>query len=60
MDDRGYIITDSEMRTNIPGVFAAGDIRQKTLRQVITAASDGAVAATAAEKYIADKFEHKQ
>lgn len=57
MDERGYILTDSEMRTNIPGVFAAGDVRQKTLRQVITAAADGAIAATAAEKYIADKFE---
>jgi thioredoxin reductase (NADPH) len=57
MDDRGYILTDTEMRTNIPGVFAAGDIRQKTLRQVITAAADGAIAVTAAEKYIADKFE---
>jgi thioredoxin reductase (NADPH) len=57
MDERGYIMTDSEMRTNIPGIFAAGDVRQKTLRQVVTAASDGAVAATAAEKYIADKFE---
>lgn len=57
MDERGYIITDADMRTNVPGVFAAGDIRQKTLRQVITAAADGAIAATAAEKYIADKFE---
>lgn len=57
MDERGYIVTDAEMRTNIPGVFAAGDIRQKTLRQVVTAAADGAIAATAAEKYIAEKFE---
>lgn len=57
MDERGYILTDTEMRTNIAGVFAAGDIRQKTLRQVITAAADGAIAATAAEKYIAEKFE---
>lgn len=57
MDDKGYIVTDTDMRTNIPGVFAAGDVRQKTLRQVITAAADGAIAATAAEKYIADKFE---
>lgn len=57
MDDKGYIITDSEMRTSVPGIFAAGDIRQKTLRQVITAAADGATAATAAEKYISDKFE---
>ena len=57
MDENGYILTDTEMRTNVPGVFAAGDIRQKTLRQVITAASDGAIAAIAAEKYITDKFE---
>lgn len=57
MDERGYILTDTEMRTNVPGIFAAGDIRQKTLRQVITAAADGAIAATAAEKYIADKYE---
>lgn len=42
----GYIVTDEEMRTNIPGVFAAGDIRKKTLRQVITACADGAIAAS--------------
>lgn len=52
MDERGYIITDADMGTNILGVFAAGDIRQKSLRQVITAAADGAIAATTAEKYI--------
>lgn len=52
MDEREYIITDEDMRTNIPGVFAAGDIRKKSLRQVITAAADGAIAATTAEKYI--------
>jgi thioredoxin reductase (NADPH) len=46
-DDRGFIITSSKMETSIPGVYAAGDIRQTFLRQVITAASDGAVAATA-------------
>lgn len=57
MDERGYIPTDAEMRTNVPGIFAAGDVRQKTLRQVVTAAADGAIAATAAEKYIADKFQ---
>lgn len=51
--DNGYILTDDEMKTNIPGVFAAGDIRKKPLRQVVTAAADGAVAATQAEKYIA-------
>ncbi|MDR1531893.1 MAG: thioredoxin-disulfide reductase [Clostridiales bacterium] len=51
-DEQGYIITDDCMRTNIDGVFAAGDIRRKPLRQVVTAASDGAVAAVCAEKYI--------
>ncbi|MBU0730932.1 MAG: thioredoxin-disulfide reductase [Proteobacteria bacterium] len=48
----GYIITDCEMRTNIPGVMAAGDIRSKEVRQVITAAGDGAVAAQSAEQYL--------
>lgn len=48
----GYIVTDDNMKTNIPGVFAAGDIRVKSLRQVVTAAADGAIAATQAEKYI--------
>lgn len=57
MDERGYIIADTEMKTSTPGVFAAGDVRQKSLRQVITAAADGAIAATSAEKYIAHKFE---
>jgi thioredoxin reductase (NADPH) len=54
LDEAGYIITDEHMRTNIPGVFAAGDVRQKLLRQIITACADGAIAATAAEKYIED------
>ena len=48
----GYIVTDDNMKTNIPGVFAAGDIRVKSLRQVVTAAADGAIDATQAEKYI--------
>ncbi len=52
MNSRGDIITDADMKTNIPGVFAAGDIREKLLRQVITAAADGAIAATSAEHYI--------
>ena len=50
--DCGYIITDDNMQTNIPGVYAAGDIRMKSLRQVVTAAADGAIAATQAEKYL--------
>lgn len=52
--ENGYIITDECMHTSIPGVFAAGDVRKKCLRQVITAASDGAIAAQQAEKYIAE------
>lgn len=52
MDERKYIKTDDNMHTNIPGVFAAGDLRVKSLRQVVTAAADGAIAATQAEKYI--------
>ncbi|NLN04693.1 MAG: thioredoxin-disulfide reductase [Clostridiaceae bacterium] len=48
----GYIITDRNMKTSVEGVFAAGDICEKPLRQVVTAASDGAVAAYSAEKYV--------
>lgn len=48
----GYIVTDEDMKTNIDGVFAAGDVRVKSLRQVVTAAADGAIAAVQAEKYI--------
>lgn len=55
--ENGYIITDDNMKTNIPGVFAAGDNRVKSLRQVVTATSDGAIAAVQAEKYIEENFE---
>lgn len=50
--ENGYIPTDADMRTAIPGVFAAGDARVKSLRQVVTAAADGAVAAVQAERYL--------
>lgn len=60
MDDYGYIITDDNMRTDVPGVFAAGDIRVKSLRQVVTATADGAIAATQAEKYIENTFKVKE
>lgn len=53
--DRGYIVTDENMHTNLPGVFAAGDIRVKSLRQVVTAAADGAIAAMQAEHFISNK-----
>ncbi|MBZ4671621.1 MAG: alkyl hydroperoxide reductase subunit [Oscillospiraceae bacterium] len=52
IDEQGYIPTDENMRTNVDGVYAAGDIRPKLLRQLVTAVSDGAIAATSAEKYI--------
>ena len=52
--ENGYIKTDDNMHTNIPGVFAAGDIRVKSLRQVVTAAADGAIAAMQAEKYCSE------
>ncbi len=50
VDGRGYIITDEDMHTNIPGVYAAGDVRVKSLRQVVTAAADGAIAAVQVER----------
>ncbi len=50
--DRGYVVTDADMHTSVPGVFAAGDVRVKSLRQVVTAVADGAIAATQAEKYL--------
>ena len=53
--DDGYIVTDDDMATGIPGVFAAGDIRKKKVRQIITAASDGAVAAISAAEYLENK-----
>ena len=53
--ESGYIRTDEDMRTAIPGVFAAGDVRVKILRQVVTAAADGAIAAVQAERYLAEQ-----
>ena len=54
LDDAGYIAADESTRTNLPGVFAAGDVRTKALRQVVTAAADGAVAAHYAAEYLAE------
>jgi thioredoxin reductase (NADPH) len=51
-DEKGYIITDPRMETNIPGVFAAGDVRRGTYRQAVIAAGEGAIAALSAEHYV--------
>lgn len=57
MDQRGYIAADETLKTNVDGVFVAGDCRTKALRQVVTATNDGAIAAVNAEKYIEANFE---
>ena len=53
LDEQGYIVADESTRTNIPGVFAVGDVRTKVLRQIVTAAADGAVASHYTEEYLA-------
>ncbi len=55
LDEQGYIITDEDMQTNIKGVYAAGDVRQKKYRQITTAVADGTIALLNAEKYILKK-----
>lgn len=63
LDKDGFVLTDEFMHTNLDGIFAAGDVRSKVLRQVVTATSDGAVAAWSAEKWIAeheDEFGEEQ
>lgn len=54
-DQRGFIITDTEMRTNLPGIFAAGDVRSKRCRQVVTATGDGAAAAHSAYLFLTEE-----
>ncbi|MBQ1367921.1 MAG: thioredoxin-disulfide reductase [Firmicutes bacterium] len=51
-DEAGFVYTDEDMQTSVPGIFAAGDIRVKPLRQIITAAADGAVAVNGVMKYL--------
>lgn len=55
LDKGGYIVADESTRTNIPGVFAVGDVRTKVLRQVVTAVSDGAVASHYIDEYLAEQ-----
>lgn len=54
LDEGGYVIADESTATNIPGVFAVGDLRQKAVRQIVTAVADGAVAAHYAESYLVE------
>lgn len=56
LDQDNYLITDENMATSAPGVYAAGDVRSKPLKQIATAVGDGATAALAAEKYIEENF----
>lgn len=55
LDDGGYIIAGEDTKTNVPGVFAAGDVRTKALRQIVTAVADGAAAVQSANEYLASK-----
>ncbi len=57
LDSGGFVITNENMHTNVPGIYAAGDIRHTVLRQVVTATSDGAVAAWSAEKWIMENYD---
>lgn len=54
LDDNGYVVADESTKTNIPGVYAIGDVRTKKLRQVVTAVADGALAVQEAEEYLAE------
>jgi thioredoxin reductase (NADPH) len=53
----GYVVADERMQTSVDGLFVAGDVREKPLRQIITAASDGAIAATSASAYLGHPVE---
>jgi len=55
LDDTGYVMAEENCHTNIPGIYVAGENRTKEVRQLVTATSDGAVAATEAVKYINSK-----
>ena len=57
LNDAGYILTNDNMETTIPGIFAAGDVREKSLRQIVTATGDGSIAAQAVQHYVEELLE---
>ncbi|MEY9980142.1 thioredoxin-disulfide reductase [Lysinibacillus sp. RC79] len=57
LNDAGYILTNDTMETTVPGIFAAGDVREKSLRQIVTATGDGSVAAQAVQHYVEELLE---
>jgi len=59
-NEAGYILTNEDMETSVPGIYAAGDVREKLLRQIVTATGDGSIAAQAAQKYIEDLKAEKE
>ena len=60
-NENGYIETNDRMETKVPGIYAAGDIREKTLRQIVTATGDGSIAAQSAQHFVEElKEELKQ
>ena len=58
LDEQGFIVTDDMCCADVAGVFVAGDCRQKRIRQIVTASSDGSIAALQAIKYLDSKEEH--
>jgi thioredoxin reductase (NADPH) len=57
LDENGYVATNEIMETSVPGIYAAGDVREKLLRQVVTATGDGSIAAQAVQKYVEELME---
>ena len=55
MNEQGFIITDTHLKTNIQNIFAAGDVRVTNLRQVVTAVADGAIALSSVLRYLSDQ-----